>query len=106
MAQPKQHMDGAVSPEFDLKIDRCGDPYQLITTREAADLLASSRMQVYRLMQAGKLPSIKIGSRRRLRRVDVENFILTHIYDSTEFDPTPIPMTKPDWVSKLGKMLG
>ncbi len=38
----------------------------LLTVEETAHLLSLSRMSVYRLIQRGDLPSIKIGGSRRV----------------------------------------
>jgi excisionase family DNA binding protein len=42
-----------------------------ITTGQAADLLGVSRPTVVQLIESGKLPATRVGSRRRLRTVDV-----------------------------------
>jgi excisionase family DNA binding protein len=44
----------------------------LLTTGEAAVLLGSSRQHVVDLCERGLLPHLRIGTHRRLRRVDVE----------------------------------
>lgn len=52
------------------------DPLDLLTPEQVADLLKIGREEVYRLTGAGVLPSVKIGRLRRVRRVDVESFIV------------------------------
>jgi excisionase family DNA binding protein len=44
----------------------------LLTTSEAAALLGSSRQHVVDLCERGRLPFIKVGAHRRLRRIDVD----------------------------------
>jgi excisionase family DNA binding protein len=44
----------------------------LLTTGDAALLLGSSRQHVVDLCERGVLPYVRVGSHRRLRRVDVE----------------------------------
>jgi excisionase family DNA binding protein len=48
------------------------DDRQLLTTGEAAALLGSSRQHVVDLCDRGRLPYLRAGSHRRLRRVDIE----------------------------------
>jgi excisionase family DNA binding protein len=48
---------------------------ELLTTGEAASLLRSSRQHVVDLCIGGLLPYVKVGSHRRIRRVDIEAFL-------------------------------
>ncbi len=47
----------------------------LLTTRQAADVLGCSRQHVVDLCAAGKLPHTRIGTHRRIRRGDLEAFV-------------------------------
>jgi excisionase family DNA binding protein len=48
---------------------------ELLTTVEVAKTLKVSRATVYKLMQRGELKSVHLGSRRLIRRSDLESFI-------------------------------
>lgn len=45
------------------------------TPEEAAELIGIGRTKVYDLLADGSLPSGRIGSRRIIRRADVETYI-------------------------------
>lgn len=47
----------------------------LLTVKEAARVLQISRTTVYELIYAGALSSVKIGTCRRIRRSDLENYV-------------------------------
>ncbi len=49
-----------------------GEDGGLLTTGQAAVLLGSSRQHVVDLCEQGLLPCVRIGTHRRLRRIDVE----------------------------------
>lgn len=44
----------------------------LLTTREAADILRCSRQHVVDLCESGRLPHTRIGTHRRIRRADLD----------------------------------
>jgi excisionase family DNA binding protein len=48
---------------------------ELLTTVEVAKTLKVSRATVYHLMQRGELKSVHLGSRRLIRRSDLDSFI-------------------------------
>jgi excisionase family DNA binding protein len=48
---------------------------ELLTTVEVAKTLKVSRSTVYKLMESGRLKSVHLGSRRLIRRSDLESFI-------------------------------
>ena len=50
-------------------------PGQLLTVMEVAHILHISRSYAYNLAMSGVLPVIKIGKSRRIRPVDLEQFI-------------------------------
>ena len=62
-----------MSDEF-AQIDGAVNPL-LLTVKEAAWILQISRSTVYELMYAGVLLSVKIGTCRRIRRSDLENYV-------------------------------
>jgi excisionase family DNA binding protein len=47
----------------------------LLTVEETARYLSLSRMSVYRLIQAGALPSVKIGGSRRVSVRALEAYV-------------------------------
>ena len=49
---------------------------QFLKAEEIARILGLSRSYVYRLLQHGDLPAIRIGRTVRVRRVDLEKFII------------------------------
>ena len=51
------------------------EEYQLLTAREVAALLHVSKAQAYRLIQQGKLKSIRFGRTVRVKPEDLEAFI-------------------------------
>jgi len=44
---------------------------QLLSTQEAADILSISRSSLVQLLEAGKLPFVEVGTRRRVQLSDV-----------------------------------
>ncbi|HUB69159.1 MAG TPA: helix-turn-helix domain-containing protein [Acidimicrobiales bacterium] len=46
-----------------------------VTVAEVADLLRVSNMTVYRLVQAGQLPAVRVGRSYRIREEDVDRFV-------------------------------
>ena len=55
-------------------------PYELLLTPEdVAEALRIGRTRVYDLLISGVLPSLKIGRLRRVRRIDLDEFIATMI---------------------------
>ena len=47
----------------------------LVSPGEAASMLSVARSTVYVLMASGELPSVKIGTARRLRVADIEAYV-------------------------------
>ena len=62
-----------MSDDFSIS-DGASNPL-LLTVKEAAWILQISRSTVYELMYAGVLLSVKIGTCRRIRRSDLENYV-------------------------------
>jgi excisionase family DNA binding protein len=48
---------------------------RFLTVAEVADLLRVSNMTVYRLIQQGELPAVRVGRSYRLRSEDVDAFL-------------------------------
>jgi excisionase family DNA binding protein len=47
----------------------------LLTVPEAGRALAISRSKMYDLLNSGHLPSVHIGRSRRVRVIDIQNFV-------------------------------
>lgn len=46
-----------------------------VTVTEVADQLRVSNMTVYRLVQSGQLPAVRVGRSYRIREEDVDRFL-------------------------------
>jgi excisionase family DNA binding protein len=51
------------------------DRARFVTVAEVASLLRVSNMTVYRLIQAGSLPAVRVGRSYRLREDDVDRYL-------------------------------
>jgi excisionase family DNA binding protein len=65
--------------------DIVGDQIQLVANKllkakEVADTLQVSRSQVYKMMQLGEIPTVRVGSAVRVRGFDLEEFIKNSVY--------------------------
>ncbi|HEY0869599.1 MAG TPA: helix-turn-helix domain-containing protein [Acidothermaceae bacterium] len=47
----------------------------LFTVREAADMLGIGRSKLYELLRAGTVPSVRIGSCRRIAALDLADLV-------------------------------
>ena len=55
-------------------------PYEpLLTPEDVSEVLRIGRTRVYDLIISGVLPSLKIGRLRRVRRIDLDDFIAAMI---------------------------
>lgn len=52
------------------------DPLQLISIKKTADLLQVNPRTIRRLIDAGKLPSVRVGRAIRIRRIDLEQLLI------------------------------
>jgi excisionase family DNA binding protein len=52
----------------------------LLTVDETIRVLRLGRTRVNEMLRGGELPSIKIGHRRFVRRIDLEHFLDAHEY--------------------------
>lgn len=67
-------------------------PDKLITVKEAASRLSVSVRTVYRLMDSGALPSIKVGPKsRRISEAALESFILKASQETGDATQEKIP---------------
>ncbi len=48
---------------------------RFLTASEAAERMRVSKMTVYRLIRAGKLPAVQIGKAYRVRESDLEGYL-------------------------------
>jgi excisionase family DNA binding protein len=48
---------------------------QFVTVAEVAETLRVSNMTVYRLVQSGQLPAVRIGRSYRIRSDDVDRYL-------------------------------
>jgi excisionase family DNA binding protein len=48
---------------------------RFVTVGEVANLLRVSNMTVYRLVQSGQLPAIRVGRSYRIREEDVDKYL-------------------------------
>jgi excisionase family DNA binding protein len=48
---------------------------RFVTVAELADQLRVSNMTVYRLVQAGQLPAVRVGRSYRIREEDVDKYL-------------------------------
>jgi len=62
-----------IQAEPQAKIDR------LLTARDLAEILNISKAFAYKLMQTGEIRTVFIGSSRRVRKADLEDFIQLNI---------------------------
>ena len=52
-----------------------GTSARYLTVREVASMLRVSNMTVYRLINAGELPAVRVGKSFRLREDDVDRYL-------------------------------
>jgi excisionase family DNA binding protein len=57
------------------EVEGRGSKMTLLTVKEAASILGIGRSTVYELIYAGRIRSVKIGSSRRIRRGDLDDFV-------------------------------
>jgi excisionase family DNA binding protein len=55
---------------------------QLLTAGEAAKLLMITPRTVYRMMENGEIATVRFGGSVRIRRQDLEDFIVAHLNGS------------------------
>lgn len=48
---------------------------RFLTAQEAAERMRISKMTVYRLIKAGKLPAVRIGRSYRVREEDLDRYL-------------------------------
>lgn len=52
---------------------------RLLKANEVAQILGVSKALVYKLMRTGELPNVRILSARRIRKEDLDQFILNNV---------------------------
>ena len=73
--------------------ERQFDPLEALTVKEVAELLHVSRPTVEKHIKTGELPSVTIGRCRRVRRMDLEDFLDRRTsYGWQRHRPEPPPM--------------
>jgi excisionase family DNA binding protein len=50
-----------------------------LTSEEVAEALSVRRHTVYRLIEQGEIPTVRIGRLRRVRKVDLERWMEEHL---------------------------
>ena len=58
------------------------ESYQLLNAAQVADRLNVSKPLVYKLMQTGEIPCVRINSSRRVRPEDLEEYIKNNLSNS------------------------
>lgn len=66
-----------------------GDGALLLTVPQVCSTLAVGRDTVYRLINTGALPSLKIASLRRVRRSDLDSYLAAVTSDSLVREAQP-----------------
>lgn len=49
--------------------------HEFLTVTEVARMMRVSNMTVYRLIRSGEIKAVRVGSRYRLRRADVNGYL-------------------------------
>jgi excisionase family DNA binding protein len=57
------------------KLNDSGSRSRYVTVAEVADQLRVSNMTVYRLVQSGQLPAVRVGRSYRISEEDVDRFL-------------------------------
>ena len=78
-AQHRQELDPNRAIADPVAVEPAGDggsrPPRYLTVAEVAGLLRVSTMTVYRQIQAGELPAVRVGKSYRLKATDVDEWI-------------------------------
>lgn len=61
----------------------------LLTTREVQDLLQIDRTTVYRMVESGQLPAIRVGKQWRFARAELERWLRSRAAVTIPTTPTP-----------------
>lgn len=59
----------------------------LLTVKQAAELLSFSRPTVYKLLEEGTLPCVRLGKAVRIARADLEAWVMSQREDWATGDP-------------------
>ncbi len=63
---------------------RGDSPRPLLSVRQAAELLGVSRASVYKLVERGELPCVRISNAIRVRLLDLERWLAEQVQDVNE----------------------
>ena len=58
-----------------LRVPKNESESRFVTVAEVAGQLRVSNMTVYRLIQAGQLPAVRVGRSYRIRETDVDRYL-------------------------------
>jgi excisionase family DNA binding protein len=72
---PAEGESRAMTQQFDTAEKFDTAQTRFLTVGEVARLLRVSTMTVYRLINAGRLPAVRIGRSFRLRAVDIDRYV-------------------------------
>ena len=53
--------------------------HSLLKATDVAEILNVSKSMAYRLMQTGELPTVNIGTTKRIRPIDLHNYINSNL---------------------------
>lgn len=80
----------AASPKGDRETDvdemSAGERVRYLTVAEVADLMRLSRMTVYRLINRGELPAVRVGRSFRVPQDALDAYLRTHSVDAEGAD--------------------
>ena len=78
-----------MSPDYQIQDEDCWMP-DLLTTRQLAEYLQLSERSVYRLLEQGDIPAVKVGGHWRFRKSAVDEWLDVRVQqmDSEQLDDT------------------
>jgi excisionase family DNA binding protein len=78
--------EGRLPSKGDVDSQALYQPDKLLKAQEVANVLQISRSLAYQMMRRGEIPTIQVGRAVRVRRQDLDTFILKNVEDnSTEW---------------------
>ena len=64
-------------------MEKLPDEEKLLKAIEVAEILNISRAMAYRLMQTRQISTVRIGKARRVRPIDLQNYIKANLVPAT-----------------------